>query len=183
MDLSDFVQGQSYPEEVRNAVLYGYEFRSALEEASYDGNCEFSLAIPEPSESILFLANAIFSGIAYDAFKLLVEAVMRYFKTRKRRCADEVQTLNNPQDSRRFYEYIKEYKERRMIIPRVHAKYIYEAVVADYSEKESLRIYQSEGRFPTQEESSRIQEEAHRAASIILSDRHYSSNEDGQESV
>lgn len=167
-----YVEGLSYPDEVKHAVRYGYQYRVESEQQSQKEGSHFNRRIGDTPEIILWLASLVFDGVAWDVLKLIAETIIQGFKDRKKQMPQEaVKLLTNDTDIRTFYEYIVEYKEHRMTVSDKEIKFIVEEIVADYSGKEAAKIMSKEGRFPTDEENRRILREAYKAAEAVLSDR------------
>ena len=168
----NYIPDLQYSDDVLNAVRFGYQYRIAAEEYIQNEAYYFNWRLPDAPDVILWLANLVFNGITWDAFKVVGEKVVELFHRKKQELPPEVkEILSSQQDFRKLYEYVKEFKEGRMSLSDKEAKYVYEEILADYSGKEAVRIFSAEGRFPTMEESKRINQEAHEVARIILSDK------------
>ena len=76
--------------------------------------------------------------------------------------------LTDQQSFQQLYEYIKEFKERKMNVSDREREYIIEEIESDYCGKQAAKIYEAENRFPTVEEYKRIYRDAHEAAMMIL---------------
>lgn len=170
--LPQFIEGLSYPDEVKNAVRYGYQYRVEAVQQSLKEEFHFNRRIGDTPEIILWFASSVFDGVAWDVLRLIAKTFLQGFRDRKKHMPQEaVKLLSNDMDFRTFYEYIVEYKEHRMAVSDKETKYIFEEIVADYSGKEAAKILSKEGRFPTGEESRRILHEAYKAAEAVLLDR------------
>ncbi len=165
-----YIEGLQYTDEVLIAVRYGYQYRLDAELYCQDESIHFKHCLQDAPDLLNWFANLILSGIAWDVLKGIAAELKERFHREKRNIPPMAeQILTNQQDLRTFYEYIKEFKEGKLSISNREKKYIYEEIVADYSGKETARIYESEKRFPTKEESKRIMRDAHEAAKMILS--------------
>lgn len=170
--LPQYIEGLSYPDEVKDAVRYGYQYRVESVQRSQKEDSHFNRRIGATPEIILWFASLVFDGVAWDVLKLIAETILKGFKDSKKQMPREaMKLLSNETDFRTFYEYVVEYKEHRMTVSDKETKYIVEEIVADYSGKEAAKIMSKEGRFPTDEENRRIVREAYKAAGAILSDR------------
>ena len=156
-----------YSEEAKNAVRYGYQYRSA---STSEVSC--FIVLPELPGVFYWLAGVIIQGIAYDAFKLLVQKTLESLK-RKRKHVNPIikKHLSTPDDIRQFYDYVKEYKNKVMNVSSKEIEQIKEGIIADYTKKKAEKIYLSKKRFPSSEEYAIIRDEAYRAADLIMADR------------
>ena len=168
----EYTDNLHYPDEVLNAVRYGYQYRLEAEEVSEEDQTSIHYRLGDASDVVFWLANLIINGIAWDSFKLVVKKVVEQCRIEKRKLPQDAEKILNSQDEYwRLYEYVKEYRDGQMSISDKQSNYIWEEIVADYSAKESSKIISTEGRFPTMEESRRINSEAIKAADIVLSGR------------
>ena len=157
-----------YSKDVKNAVRYGYQYRAASE---HSFTC-FLCILPQLPGVFNWWASAIFSGMAYDAFKALVKRTKDSLrKNRKKLHPLTKNFFKDPEKVRQFYDYVKDYRDRTMNVTEEQVARIREGVITDYITKETEKIYNSKGRFPTEEESRRIIEEAYEAADLVLAGR------------
>lgn len=179
-----YIEGLQYPDEVLIAVRYGYQYRLDAELYCQDESIHFHHRLLDAPDLLNWFANLILSGVAWDVLKgIAVELKERFHREKRNIPPMAEQILTNQQDLRTFYEYIKEFQEGKLNISNREKEFIYEEIVADYSGKETARIYESEKRFPTKEESKRIMRDAHEAADMILSMKekdHSDENESGR---
>ncbi len=165
----EYTENLHYPDEVLNAVRYGYQYRLEAEEVSEEDQTSIHYRLDDAPDVVLWLANLIINGIAWDSFKLVVKKVVEQFRIEKRRLPQAAKKILNSQDECwRLYEYVKEFRDGQMNISDKQSKYIWEEIIADYLGKESSKIFSAEGRFPTKEEYRRINAEAIKAADMIL---------------
>lgn len=59
----------SYSNEAFEAVRYGFQYRKTSEELAKSDSDRLNFCLPDPSEILIFLAEAIIGGIVYDALK------------------------------------------------------------------------------------------------------------------
>ena len=168
-EIVDFKEGLQYPDEVKNAVRYGYEYRIESEktESSYVKYC-----LPDPSEAILWLGQAILSGIAFDIIKEISKKFLKQL-TKDGEQLDKLtdKILSDEHELEQFYAYVKEFNEDCMAITEKQFAYIREEVVADYCGNESQKIYDKYKRQPTIEEIIRIHREADVYADKVMKPR------------
>ena len=140
--LPQYIEGLSYPDEVKDAVRYGYQYRVESVQRSQKEDSHFNRRIGATPEIILWFASLVFDGVAWDVLKLIAETILKGFKDSKKQMPREaMKLLSNETDFRTFYEYVVEYKEHRMTVSDKETKYIVEEIVADYSGKEAAEAF------------------------------------------
>lgn len=65
----DYIESEPYSSAAYDAVRYGYQYRKEAKECANSVDGKLNYCLPEPSAVLVFLANAIIGGIAYDLFK------------------------------------------------------------------------------------------------------------------
>lgn len=167
----EYIESKTYTTAAYDAVRYGCQYRKEAEECAnlVDGKLHYCL--PEPSAVVVFLAEAIIGGLAYDMFKALVSKIWTKIKDRKSVKENKVlcDLFSNEESLEQFYLYITEFHNKEMNITSVQEKYIKEEVIADYCGEKASIIHQQTNRFPTAKENIIIHREAYqRAESIIV---------------
>ena len=163
-EIEEYKEGLHYKEEVRDAVRFGYQYRLETED---DGSINYCL--PDASDILLWIANMILGGLAWDKLKLLVNK-LRYTVIDTKLPIDEEtkSVLTEELELKKFYTYVKEFNEQSMSVTAKQFKYIREEIVADYCGKECGKIYNREHRLPTIEEYIRINREANERADRLM---------------
>lgn len=163
-ELEEYKEGIDYSDEVRNAVRYGYQYRLAAEE-----NDRINYCLPDASDILLWIANMILSGLAWDKLKLVINKLSSTVTNTKKPIDDDTKSvLTEEIELEKFYTYVKEFNEQNMSVTAKHFKYIREEIVADYFGKECGKIYDNEHRLPTIEEYIRINREANAHADRLM---------------
>lgn len=158
-------EGQTYTDEIKNSVRYGYMYRKEAE-----SNVSPHASLADASDVLLWLASAIASGYVWDVVKSLKNRILR--KCRK---SDFFQdgllrsVLTDEKEFTLFYNYIKEYNNRCMAITEKQFKFIREEIIADYYGKEADKILHEHHRLPTTEDYMRINREANAHADMVMS--------------
>ena len=161
-------KNKRYSQEAKNAVRYGYQYRAAAKKYT----THFICWLPELPGVFCWLAERVFDEIAFDFFKGLVADTYAHLKRHRKKIEPSSKRFfTDPEEIRRFYDYVKEFKEKKMNLEGKDRTIIAEGIIADYTKKAAEKIYDSMGRFPTTEEYERIQRDAHQAVEAILSDR------------
>jgi len=161
-----FQEGAHYTDEVRNAVLYGYEYRKIAEDFE-EQSIHYSLG--DSPEILLWMANMIIGGVAWDAFKLAVKGLYHQVNNKSISLSGSIKALfNEEKQLKEFYDDIKEFNEHRMSLTKEQFKYIREEIVADYVGEVSSKIYERDHRMPTVEELIIINREASKYADQLM---------------
>ena len=74
--ISAYIEGQKYSDKVRNAVRYGYQYRKYAEQ--YEDESSHA-CLGEAPDVLLWLANLIITGVAWDVIKATVKVLYRAF--------------------------------------------------------------------------------------------------------
>ena len=166
MDIEKFRKGLHYSDEVRNAVRYGYEYRKVAEDPK-ERSVHYSLG--DSPDILLWMANMIIGGVAWDAFKLAIKGIYHQVNNKSISIDGSIKTIfNEEKQLKEFYDDIKEFNEQRMSLTKEQFKYIREEIVADYFGKEGSKIFEVEHRMPTVEELIRINREANKYADQLM---------------
>ena len=88
-----YIEGLFYPDEVKHAVRYGYQYRVESEQQSQKEGSHFNRRIGDTPEIILWLASLVFDGVAWDVLKLIAETIIQGFKDRKKQMPQEAVKL------------------------------------------------------------------------------------------
>ena len=137
----------------RMAVRYGYSYRKI---AQKNGNSNLHHCLPEANEILIWLANAILSGIAWDVIKTTVSKLRASIKNRTSVDAETRQVLSDDDELAKFYEYIKDYERGFSSINENEYKYIEEEMIADFYAEKETEIFNNKKRLPTIEERIEI---------------------------
>ena len=167
----DYIESKTYPLVAYDAVRYGFQYRKVAKECANSVDGKLNYCLPEPSAVLVFLANAIIGGIAYDLFKTFAKKIWAKIKNHKSiKENKEVCDLFSSEESlEQFYLHITEFHNKEMNITSIQEKYIKEEVIADYCGEKTSIIFQQTNRFPTTQENIVIHQEAYqRAESIIV---------------
>lgn len=155
--MEQYKEGLTYSYEVKNAVRYGYQYRKEAE----DINQSLKYCLPDASDVLLWLGNAILSGYMYDKIKILAKNIKQWLKENKRNVDQETATiLENDEELKVFYEYVVEFNEHRMSVTEEQKNYIKEEIFADYGAAKEIDIMNKKGRMATLEERKVIYREA-----------------------
>ena len=163
-EFEEYKEGLNYKDEVKDAVRFGYQYRLEAEE-----NGSINYCLPDASEILLWIANMILGGLAWDKLKLVINK-LRYAVIDIKLPIDEEtkSVLTEEMELKKFYTYVKEFNEQSMSVTANQFKYIREEIVADYYGKECEKIYNREHRLPTIEEYIRINREANERANRLM---------------
>lgn len=168
--ISEYKIGQQYSDEVRNAVRYGYRYRKEAERLN--NNLLVHACLNEEPDVLLWLANLVVCGVAWDAIK---EIVKRLYKIVNKDGKSPLNLLDvdfsDEECLREFYNDVKEFNEQCMSVTNEQFKYIREEIIADYYGKECAKIFNNFNRLPTIEEYKRINNEANTHADMLLGQR------------
>lgn len=160
----------SYSNEAFEAVRYGFQYRKTSEELAKSDSERLNFCLPDPSEILIFLAEAIIGGIVYDALKSI--AVKTWSKFKDQLSLNKEQEVYNiltkDDDLVEFYTYIREFHEKSMRITEQQEKYIKEEVIADYNGEQASIIFSKYKRHVSITEQLDINKEAHKKADIII---------------
>lgn len=129
-DYMEYQEGLEYPERVRNAVRYGYQYRKEAE-GNKDSNIKYCLG--DPSDIIYWIAQMIIGGLSWDLLKKAVKKMFKRIKKRGTKIDSESnELLTEETQLRTFYVYVKEFDEHQMSVDERTLKYIKEEIIADY---------------------------------------------------
>ena len=155
--MEQYKEGLTYSYEVKNAVRYGYQYRKEAEDINQSLKC----CLPDASDVLLWLGNAILGGYMYDKIKILAKNIKQWLKENKRNVDQETATiLENEEELKVFYEYVVEFNEHRMSVTEEQKNYIKEEIFADYGAAKEVDIIHKKGRMATLEERKVIYREA-----------------------
>lgn len=155
--MDEYKEGIAYSEEVKNAVRYGYQYRKEAE----INDTSFHFCLHDASDVLLWLGNAILSGIVYDKVRALAKKALEWVKGKGKKIDKETEkVLENEAELKVFYEYVREFSEHRMSITEEQLQYIKEEIMADFGAAKESEIYKKEGRIATIEERKVIYREA-----------------------
>ena len=162
----DYKEGQLYSDEVRNAVRYGYEYRKVAEDPKQHS---LHYSLDDSPDILLWMANMIIGGVAWDAFKFAVKGL--YHQVSNKSISIDGRTItifSEEKQLKEFYDDIKEFNEQRMSVTKEQFRYIREELVADYVGEETSKIYERVHRMPTVEELMIINREANKYADQLM---------------
>lgn len=165
----EYIENLSYSAEVQEAVRYGFQYRKTSEELAKSDNYRLNFCLPNPSDILLFLAEAIIGGVTYDVIKSV--ALKTWKKLKDRISKNETETSNiltNEDALVEFYTYIKEFHEKQMNITEQQEKYIKEEVIADYCSEQTSIIFEKHNRLASVKEHIAIHKDAYRKAEYII---------------
>lgn len=163
-----FRYGEHYSDEVVNAVRYGYQYRKEAEDEDKN-RLHYFLSI---SEIALWLGKLILDGFAWDTIKAMARSLYgRIVKSDTKLDELSKTLLMDEIELERFYTCLKEFQDHCMKITQKQFEYIREEICADYFAKESSKIIESEGRFPSNEEIMNLHKLATSYADSILKSR------------
>lgn len=164
--ITEYQQGIKYPEDVKNAVLYGYLYRKEAEKKE-DNSRHYCLGTP--SELLLWLGKQIISGIAWDSIKYIAkELYIKVIKEGLHIDGESLLVLKEEKQLKEFYQDIKEFNDQRMAITDEQFQYIREEIEANVVSKELSKIYCQEKREPTIQEIIDTYKKAKHKADNIL---------------
>lgn len=143
-----FQLGIQYSEEVKNAVRYGYQYRKKSEEQSF-----LHYIVGFEAEIVHWLGELIINGITWDLIKkaakqLYDSCLISNFSLDKQ----SKTLLSDEKELKQFYTYVKDFNEHSMTVREEQYEYIKEEICADFFAKESMKIFESEHRFPNHQE-------------------------------
>jgi len=165
--MEEYKEGIPYGDEVKNAVRYGYQYRKEAEKD--DSSLQYCL--PDASDVLLWLGNAILSGYVYDKVKELAKKAQKWLKDNVKKADKETETiLENEAELKVFYEYVLEFSEHRMSIADEQRKYIKEEIFCNYEAAKESEIYTKKGRMATFEERKIIVREAMEYAEELINE-------------
>ena len=155
--MEQYKEGNTYSDEVKNAVRYGYLYRKESEES----NSSLKYCLPDASDVLLWLGNIILSGFVYEQIKVYAKKTLKWLKENQKKVDPETEAvLENEENLKVFCEYVVEFSERRMSITKEQKEYIKEEIFADFGSAKEVEIYIKEGRIATLEERKVIYREA-----------------------
>ena len=155
--IDEYKEGIAYSEDVKNAVRYGYQYRKEAE----INDMSFHFCLHDASDVLLWLGNAILSGIVFDKVKYLAKKALAWVKGKGKKLDEETDNvLENEAELKVFYEYVREFSEHRMSITEEQRQYINKEIIADFGAVKESEIYKKEGRMATLEERKVIYREA-----------------------
>lgn len=165
-----YKENSIYSKEAIEAVRYGFQYRKEAEVHATENGCQLNHCLPAPSDILVFLAEAIIGGIAYDVLKSVVKKTWEKLKGSKliNKDKDVHDILTTEKSLDEFYTYIKEFHQREMNITEIQEKYIKEEVRADYHGEKSGIIYEEYNRLASVEELIIINKEAFQKANRII---------------
>ena len=165
-----YKENSTYSNAAIEAVRYGFQYRKEAEVYAIENRCKLNHCLPAPSDILLFLAEAIIGGIAYDVLKSVVHKTWEKLRSKKLINKDKnVHNILTTEESLdEFYTYIKEFHQREMNITEIQEKYIKEEVCADYHGEKSAIIYEKYHRLASVEELIIINKEALQKANRII---------------
>lgn len=162
--VEEYKDGLQYPEEVRNAVRYGYLYRKDAEDRLNIHHC-----LHDSSDVLLWIANIVIGGITWDLLKLYVPKMYdQLTKGCKKFEKESKDVLTNEAQLKEFYIYIKEFHEHRMSVTEQQFLYIKEEIIADYMGNAAGEIFELEKRMPSIEEIKEMSREAFLYAEKVL---------------
>lgn len=157
-------EGLQYSEEVKNAVRYGYLYRKESE-----NNLHIHACIGNTPDILLWLANVIIGGFAWDVIKSASKKLYRKLKNHGSNLDKNTEQVL--QDETHLYEFIifiRKFYERHMSLNDEQLKYIKEEIEADYVGKKLGGIISKEKREATTQEIVEVYEEARKVADNML---------------
>ena len=167
-DYIEYQEGLEYPERVRNAVRYGYQYRKEAEE-NKDSSIKYCLG--DPSDILYWIAQIIIGGLSWDLLKMAVKKMFERIKKSETTIDSESnKLLTDETQLRTFYVYVKEFDEHKMSVDEKTLKCIKEEIIADYAGETIGGIISKENRIPEVEEYVRIFREALVFADSLLDD-------------
>lgn len=162
--VEEYKDGLQYPEEVRNAVRYGYRYRKEAEERPDIHSC-----LVDSSDFLLWVANLVIGGISWDILKSSAEKLYKQLIKKNAKIDKHANDLFSDESKlKEFYIYIKEFHEHRMSVTEKQFLYIKEEIIADYMGNVAGEIYEQEKRMPTIEEIKEMSREAFNYAEKVL---------------
>ena len=164
--ITEYQQGIKYPEDVKNAVLYGYLYRKEAEKKE-DNSLHYCLGTP--SELLLWLGKQIISGVAWDSIKYTAkELYKKVIKEGLHIDGESLLVLKEEKQLKEFYQDIKEFNEQRMAITDEQFQYIREEIIANTLGEETQKTIEQKKRIPTTSEYIEINRKANKKADEIL---------------
>lgn len=157
-------EGLQYSEEVKNSVRYGYLYRKDAEK-----NLSVHACISDTPDFLLWLANAIIGGFAWDVLKSASKRLYRRLKKHGNNIDEKtMQVLNDEDQLYQFNIYIREFNERRMSVDEEQLQYIKEEVEADFVGSKLARIMSQERREATTQEIMEVYKDAQKHSDDML---------------
>lgn len=157
-EIEEFQPGRQYSEEVKNAVRYGYQYRKKSEEQS-----SLHYIVGFEAEIVHWLGELVINGITWDLIKMAAKQLYDSCLKSKFSLDQQSETLlSDEKELKQFYTYVKEFNEHSMAVREEQYDYIKEEICADFFAKESMKIFESEHRFPNYQEIMAF----HKAAKI-----------------
>lgn len=159
-----YEEGQQYSDEVKNSVRYGYLYRKEAER-----NLSVHACIVDAPDILLWLANVIICGFAWDVIKAAVKKVYRRLKKNGTHIDEKTKLIMK--DEAYLYNFIvciQEFNERSMSVDNKQLIYIKEEIEADYIGKKLGEIMGQEKRKVTTQEIMEVYQEARNISDSIL---------------
>ena len=165
-DIQAFQEGLTYSEDALYAVRYGYLYRKEAEKYE-DGH--FHACLGDSSELLLWIANAVIGGFAYDVIKTAVKKLYKSIVEGKKQIDKTTEAiLNDESELDVFCTYVMEFHEHRITANGKQIRYIREEIIADYVGNEAGAIYEKEKRQPTIDENKEIIRKALEHADVLI---------------
>lgn len=165
--IDDYQEGLEYSEDVINAVRYGYQYR--IEAESHEGNNNLHSCLGDASDILLWIANMVCGGVAYDVIKTYVVRFWDRMMNSKVEIPEDVNKVLIEEDElRRFVKYVEEFNEKNLSTTEKETAYIREEIIADFVGKRASEIYDKYQRFPNHEELMAITREAFEYSNKLL---------------
>lgn len=160
--IQEYRKGIVYPIEAQTAVRYGYYYRKEAERFE-DGYVQACL--DGSSEILLWIANAVIGGVAYDVIKTAVKKLyQKLFEAKEHIEKTSEAILSDDSRLEEFCLYVIEFNEHRMEATDKQIKYIREEIIADYLGSKAEEV----GRMLTHEEWVQFTREAFQYADDLL---------------
>ena len=78
-----YKENSTYSNAAIEAVRYGFQYRKEAEVYAIENRCKLNHCLSAPSDILLFLAEAIIGGIAYDVLKSVVHKTWEKLRSKK----------------------------------------------------------------------------------------------------
>ncbi len=164
MQMEEYKEGIQYPEDVKNAVRYGYLYRKDAEKNNSSHACiggDFSI--------LYWIAGVIAGGTVWDVIKVAAKTLYNKLTQEGTVLNKVTETiLSDEEQLKEFYQCIIEYNKYSMAITEKQFKYIREEIVADCVGEESQKIYEAYNRLPTNQEYIEILKRANAHAEALI---------------
>lgn len=162
--MEEYKEGIQYPEDVQNAVRYGYLYRMEAEK-----NMSVHACLDGEYTILYWIAGAVASGITWDMIKASAKTLYNKL-TQKGAVINKVTEpiLSDEEQLKEFYQRIIEYNQYSMSITEKQFQYIREEIVADYLGSEVQKICDQYKRLPTVQEYIDITKRANAHAKRLL---------------